>query len=303
LHLLSPHFVYQRQRRSADSFGLEGMAEFYHRLARRDDLPPLYITYPPSVERLLAPPNRPGTVAVACRLQHPLCRAKQGTTVDHSVVDWYHEIRAGDVDGAIYDPVDRLFLPIADFDAVQRTGPNVELGSVRLSMTEPVPETASYFGLLADLSDATLQLRKGDWERTRDCYEAVLETPYRLTELLSTGDLAGLYYGAGVAHYHTGDQEGAIARWTLGVRHCPDEGLMRFNLAAALLEAGRPLQSARQSIALLRRQPEHEDGWHNLAVSLLILGRTDDAAAAQQHAHACLAVNGELSAWLEHGRG
>ena len=39
------------------------------------------------------------------------------------------------------------------------------------------------------------------------------------------------------------------------------------------------------------------------AVSLLILGRTDDAAAAQQHAHACLAVNGELSAWLEHGRG
>ena len=170
-------------------------------------------------------------------------------------------------------------------------------------MTEPVPETASYFALLADLSDATLQLRKGDWERARDCYEAVLETPYRLTELLSTGDLAGLYYGAGVAHYHSGDQEGAIARWTLGVRHCPDEGLMRFNLAAALLEAGRPLQSARQSIALLRRQPEHEDGWHNLAVSLLILGRTDDAAAAQQHAHACLAVNGELSAWLEHGRG
>ena len=60
--------------------------------------------------------------------------------------------------------------------------------------------------------------------------QAVLETPCRLTELLSTGDLAGLYYGAGVAHYHSGDQEGAIARWTLGVRHCPDEGLMRFNL-------------------------------------------------------------------------
>ena len=39
-------------------------------------------------------------------------------------------------------------------------------------MTEPVPETASYFGLLADLSDATLQLRKGDWERARDCHEA-----------------------------------------------------------------------------------------------------------------------------------
>ena len=86
-------------------------------------------------------------------------------------------------------------------------------------MTEPVPETASYFGLLADLSDATLQLRKGDWERARDCYEAVLETPYRLTELLSTGDLAGLYYGAGVAHYHTATRRAPSpdGRWVCAI--------------------------------------------------------------------------------------
>ena len=36
---------------------------------------------------------------------------------------------------------------------------------------------------------------------------------------------------------------------------------------------------------------------------LLILGCTDDDAAAPPHVHACPAVNGNLSAWLEHGRG
>ena len=96
-----------------------------------------------------------------------------------------------------------------------------------------------------------------------------------------------------------GDHAGAISRWTEGVDKCPDEGLMRFNLAAVLLQVGRPLQAARQSIDLLRRQPEHEDAWHNLAVSLTALGRPGDAAAARQHADSCLAANGELSAWLE----
>jgi hypothetical protein len=39
-HLLSPDFLYRRQRRAEQSFGLSGVAALYERLAERDDLPP-----------------------------------------------------------------------------------------------------------------------------------------------------------------------------------------------------------------------------------------------------------------------
>ncbi len=301
-HLLSPDFLYRRQRRAEQSFGLSGVAALYERLAERDDLPPLYVLYTPNVKALLGA-ARQGTIAAACRLKHPLSRAEQGRAVDLSVVDWYHEIGAGEVEAAAYDPVDLMFLPLDSFGAIHRSGPNVTLGSVPLKLTDPIPSAATYFGLLAELARATVRFRANDWAAADTHYETILATPFRLQELLSYNDLAGLYYGSGVASYATGDTPTAIHRWTEGVRQCPDESLMRFNLSAALLEAGDPSRAARQSVALLRQEPDHDDAWHNLTLSLRQLGRMADAQAASDHDPACLKAGGRLSVWLEDGAG
>jgi len=141
-------------------------------------------------------------------------------------------------------------------------------------------------GRLCDLTEALQQ------------YDAVLETPFFLLELLSLDNLTGLYYDSGVISYTLGHHDDAIRRWSEGVRNCPEEVLLHFNLAATLLEVGRPDRAAQESIELLRRKPGHEDAWHNLAVSLQSLGHGSAAAAAMRHESSCLEPGGELSAWL-----
>ncbi len=197
-HLLSPDFVARRAFRSVASYGLAGVADLYDRLARRTDLPPLYIIYPPTFKQLRADDSS-GTVAVACLLDHPLCRAEAGPAVDTSAIDWYREIRAGDVSGAIFDPVDWYLVPVAGFDDIRRSGPNIRLSSVRLAVTEPIPVAASYFQLLADVTQGAVQRQQDNPLQALRHYEAALTTPYQLRELLPVSDLTRLYYGAGAA--------------------------------------------------------------------------------------------------------
>ena len=224
-----------------------------------------------------------GTVAVACRLDHPLCRAEAGPVVDVSAIDWYHEIRAGDTAGAAFDPVDLFYVPIAGFGDIHRSGPGVLLRSVRLAVTEPIPVTASYFRLLADVAHGAVQRQQGNRLQALRHYEAALATPYRLRELLTLSDLAGLYYGAGVAHYSSSNLAAAIASWTEGVRNCSENSLMRYNLATALAEAGDRRGAALQTILLLRQTPGNVDAWHHLATTLRALDRPADAGAALRH--------------------
>ena len=297
--LLTPDFIYRRQHRSAESFSVESMAQMYHRLASRHDLPPLFLSYPSGSVSLAEPDG--GSVAVACRLQHPLSPGDGIAGSGH--VEWHHSIDAGTPGAAVFDPVDMYFVPIAAFDSVWRSGPDITLGSVPLARSEPVPSARAYFQLLASLSDASMQLGERNWSAASRSYDEILAGPYYLPELLSISDLAGLYYGSGVSRFAAGDPRGAIDRWTEGVRLCPTKGLMRFNLAAALLTAGRYREAARQSVALLRQQPGHTDAWHNLAISLNKMGRDAEADAARRRDSASLQQDGLLARWMQQSEG
>lgn len=295
---LTPDFIYRRQHRSAASFGQQGVAQMYRRLAQRGDLPPLYLNHTPGSIDAQGVNAPQGSLAVAWRLRHPLITDRGNTKALH-LVTWNNTIDSGNPEQALFDPVDLLFVPLAGFDAVWRSGPEINVGQVYLPRLEPVPAAADYFRVLANLSDATVAFQGRRWEDANRLYDETLRVPYYLPELLSGSDLEGLFYGSGVSRYSLGDRDGAIDRWAEGVRLCPTQQLMRFNLAAILVEAGRYREAARHSVELLRQQPDHADGWHNLAVSLRRAGRSEDAADAQRQDPACLREDGALAQWLQ----
>ncbi|MDA0337832.1 MAG: tetratricopeptide repeat protein, partial [bacterium] len=202
---------------------------------------------------------------------------------------------------AVFDPVDLYFVPVAGFGDIGRSGPNILLSSIRLAVTEPVPVTASYFQLLADVAHGAVQRKQGNLLQALRHYEAALATPCDLRELLTVNDLAGLYYGAGAAYYASGNLAGAISCWASGVANFPKESLMRYNLATALAEAGDPRAAAVQLILLLRQTPDNADAWYNLAAALRSLDRTADADAALGHELECLRSDGALWIWLTEG--
>lgn len=284
--LLTPDLVYNRERRFRQSYGPARLAAVYERLARRADLPPLWVVSDPPSARILAATGGPrGVEAVACRLSHPLCDPTDGHRAFPEFVDavnWTIQLSPGTVRDAAYDPVDWLFVPLGGFSGVDRTGPAIDLGVVRVDRQAPVPTAPQFFGALARLAGAAAARAAGDWAGASLAYEDLLRRRLALDEVLSHRDRVELLHGGAAARYAARDKAGAVALWLLAIDADPDNTGLRYNAGATLRELGRTAEAAYQLLEVVRRDPAHRDAWVNLASTLYELGRFNEALLAAQ---------------------
>lgn len=300
---LSPGAINTRAFHFWERFGLEPAWQL---LSQRDDLPRLFVfansrpdphsatDLPDSVsyftgqfvgQRFLKPyledRGEARSPALLVNYVHPLFGKDGAEAIDQVFpdIDWVAEFSPGQVGNAVFDPVDKYFVPIGGWSGVRAVGPTMRLAVFELPLKEKVPTAREYFSLRHLLMTAEGAASEGRWGPALAGYGSIVSLPFRLDELLTESTRWALYHGLGVLHYRHGNSAAAIPLWEKSVLLRPAQPNTHFGLGMAHSDRGdhaRAAASFRRAVELLPDDPEFH---FQLGSSLIHLGQYESGIA------------------------
>lgn len=302
LGLLTPAFLYVRQKRFSDRFDLERLIRAYELLSQRPDLPPLYLSWNPATaeEYLATQPDQAAGSALVLSYVHPLCPPnKPLAALDRAGrVEWLESFSPGDPSAAVFDPVDWNFLPVAGWSTQQQTGPDIHLGKMALRVGSPLPTSRDFFALLHHLMAGSLAVAAEDWPKVLGYYEPIMNMPYFLPEVLPDFYVCDVYLGAGRAYHGLGRHQQALDCWKEAARLEPDKGEIHHLMGLAYSALGQDGPAVQAYLRAIDLQVIDPGIYYNLGMSYVKLQRLPEAIAAFQ---TCVAHKPDADAYVNLG--
>ena len=197
LQVLSPASVYVRRNRFLLSYSASRLRGAYDWLRQQGVLPPLYLSLSLTAIRNRVTAEDTEEQALLLWYQHPLCAEGEEDLAQQ--VAWQVDFSPGETADAIFDQVDFYFLPIGGFGGMERTGPGIRIGKLRVKTGGGRGSAQDLFEMLYRLLVGKETMQKGDWKGAIGHYQKVLRTPLNLEETLTPTDLFDAYYSIGLA--------------------------------------------------------------------------------------------------------
>jgi tetratricopeptide (TPR) repeat protein len=284
IEALYPESVFAREQRFAHSFSGGDLLAAYAGLAEREDLPPLYAFLQPNA---LGP--APGAVesdstgtAYILWYRHPACPQVKESKARALLARcaWVEEFSPGDIERALYEPVDWYFAPIGDFAAVERTGPRIKLGRVKVGERGGQGDARAFFKILHGILKGKVLTAKGAWEEARIFYAEVARTPLALPKVLNAAYLYDYLYSYGLCYSKIGMVPQAITLWEQALALKGEEAELHNNLGVAYARLGRSEQAANHLATATTLDARYAEAHFNLGNVLYRQADREGALAA-----------------------
>jgi tetratricopeptide (TPR) repeat protein len=281
IQVLTPRRVLVRQTHYLLSYGQDALLRAYWLLARRDDLPPLYLELGEDSGRLRqrrssAAPDSSGTPVVLVRYQHPVCPEVEISPEVRKLLEAHTQRQVfspGRVEAAIFDRMDWYFLPVAGFDQVGGTGPVVQLDLLSLSALPQRLEAKALFDALYWALRGHLARSQKDWKGALQAYERIMETPIVPEELLGIEIGRYLYIQLGRTHAQLGNRDKMLFFMEKVVALKPTSATTYNELGTAYAASGALEKAVRVWDELVAQYPDFAPAYFNLGRALMRLGR------------------------------
>jgi tetratricopeptide (TPR) repeat protein len=268
--ILTREMYFRRNHSGAD------LRRAYGELARRDDAPPLTVVGAMTAIVDGGSMAAPGH-AFLFRLSHPLLRREPPAPSRFDSLDWV-AFETGDAADARFDPVDRLFLPVAGFDGVEATGPDIQLAEVAVGFEGKTPTVAEYFALRTTMMDARRAVVEERWADAAQLYDEVFGARVLLAEMISEGRLADLFAAAGTARFNMGQTVRALSLWYECLELRPRDGVALANVGGGLIALQRYDEAVGYLVRAAEVRSADADLHYNLGTLCLRLQRYDEGA-------------------------
>lgn len=212
---MSPKRLFSRQHHFLQSYGVDDLQAAYEWLSRQEDLPLLLLHcgYRPGTQRLAEEGAEPGSTGWLVLLDHPRLTeaepdARQWLMERSSMIA---EFSPGEMDGAVFDPVDWYFLPVGVFGGTERSGPFIRLG--RVPVKNPVSERGAreYFGMLSHFLSGDRELEQERWEEAALHYQKGFQAEFHPPDVLTDQMLYRFNYHLGLVLSHLGEYDRSAA--------------------------------------------------------------------------------------------
>ena len=269
VQVLTPGYVYIRQKVFVVSYGVEGLMRALAWLSQQDDLPPLYLSLSPKAVQgdLVDSESADKRQAVLLHYQHPIypsgTEESEYTPQLMGLSDWDAEFSPGPIEDAVFDWVDWHFVPIGGFGDSERTGPKIRVG--RLPATEMATiKTSDFFRVLHDLLSGSMATQHMEWERAIGIYNGILETSVPVDKALSADYLFDLYFNMALAHQSLHRFEVAANYWSKSIETRPDDVRAHNNLAAAHYNLSHVDQAIRMWEQVVELDPNFAGAYDNI---------------------------------------
>ena len=284
IQVLTPERVQVRQTHYLQSYGNEALLKAYALLARRDDLPPLYLEA--EVEKVTSPSQDSTSAPVAViHYQHPVCPDEDIPPDFQPLLaasQWREVFSPGRVEAAVFDRMDWYFLPIAGFDQVEKTGPVVRLDTLSVNGTSVRIETRSYFEALHWVLRGHQDRAEKDWAGTLQAYHRALEIAPAPEELVGLEVGRYLYTQMGRTYAQLGQLEQAVRflEQAIALKPAYREAYNELGVAyASLGDLEKAVETWEELVAL---HPDFAPAYFNLGRALWRLERRQQARAYWQ---------------------
>ena len=281
IQVLTPERVQVRETHYLQSYGSETLLRAYALLARRDDLPPLYLEA--RVEKMKATPqDSASTPVVIVHYQHPVCLDEEIPPDFQPLIEtsqWREVFSPGQVEAAVFDRMDWYFLPIAGFDQVKKTGPVVRLGTLSVDGDLVRIETRSYFEALHWVLRGHQARAEKNWTSALEAYNRVLEIAPAPEELVGLAVGRYLYTQMGRTYAQVGQLEQAV-RFLEQATALKPAYLEAYNeLGVAYASLGNLKKAVETWEELVALHPDFAPAYFNLGRALWRLERRQQARA------------------------
>lgn len=284
IQILTPERVQVRQTHYLQSYGSEALLRAYALLAQRDDLPPLYLET--RVEKM-QPTARDSvsTPVVIVHYQHPVCPDEDIPLAFQLLLEtsqWREVFSPGQVESAIFDRMDWYFLPIAEFDQVERTGPVVRLDTLSIGGDSVRIETHSYFEALHRVLHGHQARAEKDWTGALQAYHRALEIAPVPEELIGLEVGRYLYTQMGRTYAQVGQLEQAVHFLEQAIALQPAYQEAYNELGVAYASLGNLKKAVETWEELVALHPDFAPAYFNLGRALWRLERRQQARAYWQ---------------------
>ena len=281
IQVLTPERVQVRQTHYLQSYGSEALLRAYALLARRDDLPPLYLETRTEKVKSTSQDSA-GAPVVIVHYQHPVCLDEDIPPDFQSLLEenqWRKVFSPGRVEAAIFDRMDWYFLPIARFDQVEKTGPVVRLGTLSVGGDSVRIETRSYFEALHWVLRGHQARAEKNWTGALQAYHRALEIAPALEELVGLEVGRYLYTQMGRTYAQSGQLEQAVRflEQAIVLKPAYREAYNELGVAyASLGDLEKAVETWEELVAL---HPDFAPAYFNLGRALWRLERRQQARA------------------------
>ncbi|MDP6698653.1 MAG: tetratricopeptide repeat protein [Candidatus Latescibacteria bacterium] len=281
ISLLRPNEVYAREKRFRASYGEEELLAVYAALAARADLPPLFPSPGPGAFADQIAGVKPQGDAIVLQYTHPAIRATPDAAVDSLLRRCVWEAAFAPGGAGIYEAIDWYFAPIGNFSAVERTGPHIRAGRIRLAQVRASMPGSRFFAVLHDIARGESQVAAGgDWQGIVDRYQALWQGPLALDHFLSADYLCAYFFTFGLAAEKLGQWPRAVHLWEQALALQDDRPGLYQNLGVAYARQGR-LGAAREHLQrALDLDPDYAEAHFNMGNLHYGAGELDAAEAA-----------------------
>lgn len=225
IRVVDPALIFSHENRFLLSYEHRDLMQAYQMLSRRRDLPPLHLGLGSgSLQSYRAAAGEPiGGRAYVLWYQHaiipPITDDAAKALLEQC--NWLEDYGTGG-EGAVYEAVDWLFVPIGGFGAVERTGPRIRMGQVPLKSKAAGLNSADFFGLLHGIWLGEEKVEVEDWQGAIELYEAIAQTPVPPHFILSTGYFYRYLINYAIALDKTGRRKLAMHMWETALELNPD---------------------------------------------------------------------------------
>ena len=281
IQVLTPERVQVRQTHYLQSYGSEALLRAYALLARRDDLPPLYLET--KVEKMQS--TKASAPVVIIYYQHPVCPDEDIPPDFQPLIEtsqWREVFSPGRVEAAIFDRMDWYFLPIAGFDQVEKTGPVVRLDTLSVNGTSGRIEARSYFEAMYWILRGHQARAEKNWTDALQAYHRALEIAPASEELVGLEVGRYLYTQMGRTYAQVGQLEQAVRflEQAIALKPAYPEAYNELGVAyASLGDLEKAVETWEELVAL---HPDFAPAYFNLGRALWRLERRQQARAHWQ---------------------
>ena len=279
IQVLTPERVQVRQTHYLQSYGSEALLRAYALLARRDDLPSLYLET--RVEKIQATSRDSASAPIAIiHYQHPVCLDEDIPPDFQSLLEetqWRKVFSPGRVEAAIFDRMDWYFLPIARFDQVEKTGPIVRLGTLSVGGDSVRIETRSYFEALHWVLRGHQARAEKNWTGALQAYHRALKIAPVPEELVGLEVGRYLYTQMGRTYAQSGQLEQAVRFLEQAIALKPAYREAYNELGVAYASLGNLEKAVETWEELVALHPDFAPAYFNLGRALWRLERRQQA--------------------------
>lgn len=285
---LRPEQVFVRMDPFILSYGIDQLEDSFRLLGEGPKLPGLFMDWTLANYRSLESSGDANGKIYVCFYQHPLAKMSHNDSLARALiedqVDWQVSFGNGGAVNAAFDEVDWHFVPIGDFGKIERSGPEIRIGTMPWYGREPLPSGNALFKAYSLLLAGNKAVKDERWHEGAAAYEALIETPYLLNELFTGKYLYQIFIGSGQALAGLGDTEGAEQAWLRAAKIQPIRGDPYFNLGLMFAELGQHQRSVEYYAKAAELDPDDAITLYNWGLGLFKLGRLQECIAILESA-------------------